>query len=147
MFCLNCGKELPDDAKFCSGCGKQIEAKEKEIINKVPVCSSCGEELIPGNKFCIKCGTPVNTPSITNISPPAETFVNITPEPKIQKEEEIKEIGVLSPGVGRVLFILGLLFSSVCLWAVPVVGGIGCIILCIIVIIQTIRKKNIKNNQ
>jgi len=59
MFCLNCGKELPDDAKFCSGCGKQIETKEKEIINTVPVCSSCGEKIITGNKFCIKCGNPV----------------------------------------------------------------------------------------
>jgi len=56
MFCLNCGKELPDDAKFCSGCGKQIETREKETINTLPLCSSCGEELIPGNKFCTKCG-------------------------------------------------------------------------------------------
>ena len=23
MFCPNCGKELPDGAKFCSGCGMQ----------------------------------------------------------------------------------------------------------------------------
>jgi len=59
MFCINCGKELPDDAKFCSGCGKQIEAKKEEIINTVPVCSYCGEELKPGNKFCIKCGHPI----------------------------------------------------------------------------------------
>ena len=24
VFCINCGKELPDDAKFCLKCGKQI---------------------------------------------------------------------------------------------------------------------------
>ncbi|MCL1849792.1 MAG: zinc ribbon domain-containing protein [Bacteroidetes bacterium] len=59
MFCINCGKKLPDDAKFCSGCGKRVETKEEKIINTVPICSSCGEELKPGNKFCIKCGQPV----------------------------------------------------------------------------------------
>jgi len=68
MFCLNCGKELPEDAKFCSGCGKQIEAKKEETINKGSVCSSCGEKLIQGNKFCFKCGTAINTAQgITNI--------------------------------------------------------------------------------
>ena len=24
MFCKNCGKELPDSAKFCSGCGTPV---------------------------------------------------------------------------------------------------------------------------
>jgi len=59
MFCINCGKELPDDAKFCSGCGKQIEVKKEETVNTVPVCSSCGEKLISGNKFCTKCGATI----------------------------------------------------------------------------------------
>lgn len=75
MFCINCGKNLPDDAKFCSGCGKQIETKEKEIINTVPLCPSCGEELKPDDKFCIKCGTVVNTARASNEiqEQPAET--------------------------------------------------------------------------
>ena len=24
MFCTHCGKELPDDARFCTGCGTPI---------------------------------------------------------------------------------------------------------------------------
>ena len=27
MFCPNCGKEIPDDSKFCLYCGKQLKAK------------------------------------------------------------------------------------------------------------------------
>ena len=30
MFCNNCGKELRDGAKFCSGCGTTIEADEQQ---------------------------------------------------------------------------------------------------------------------
>ena len=27
-FCMKCGKELPDDARFCSHCGARVEASE-----------------------------------------------------------------------------------------------------------------------
>lgn len=29
MFCPNCGKQLPDDAKFCGGCGNRLEAPQQ----------------------------------------------------------------------------------------------------------------------
>ena len=35
MFCPNCGKQLPDDARFCGGCGNQMEAPRKEPDVKV----------------------------------------------------------------------------------------------------------------
>lgn len=28
MFCVQCGKKLPDDAKFCSGCGAPVHNNE-----------------------------------------------------------------------------------------------------------------------
>lgn len=31
MYCETCGAELPDDAGFCSSCGKKIEKKHKNI--------------------------------------------------------------------------------------------------------------------
>lgn len=30
MFCPNCGNELPDDAKFCGGCGTKIETESSQ---------------------------------------------------------------------------------------------------------------------
>lgn len=35
MYCINCGKELPDDAKFCPGCGNKIGSKPKADV-KMP---------------------------------------------------------------------------------------------------------------
>jgi len=48
MKCLNCGKELKDDAKFCIGCGKQV-----------PRCPTCGKLLTRRVKFCASDGTPI----------------------------------------------------------------------------------------
>ena len=34
MFCYKCGKEIPDDASFCSACGTRIGGTEKEGLLK-----------------------------------------------------------------------------------------------------------------
>ncbi len=53
MFCSRCGKELADDARFCSKCGHPVK------VQKANVCTACGAELEEGTNFCRKCGTPV----------------------------------------------------------------------------------------
>jgi predicted nucleic acid-binding Zn ribbon protein len=56
MFCLQCGKQLPDDSKFCSGCGVEIVPVVEDP--KGFLCSSCGLKLEDDDKFCKNCGTP-----------------------------------------------------------------------------------------
>ena len=56
MFCPNCGKENPDDAKVCQECGKPKPAGA--LLYK---CDKCGwEPADPTNppKFCPECGDP-----------------------------------------------------------------------------------------
>lgn len=48
MKCKNCGKDLPEAAKFCLECGEKVE---QELV-----CSSCGTILPPDAKFCLECG-------------------------------------------------------------------------------------------
>lgn len=50
--CTNCGLSLPNDAKFCSGCGNKIDPSTK-------ICSNCGSELPNDAMFCFKCGCKV----------------------------------------------------------------------------------------
>ena len=38
-YCANCGKKLNEEAKFCSGCGKAVEATP--VLDK-PVASYSG---------------------------------------------------------------------------------------------------------
>ena len=50
MFCMNCGLELPEDAKFCRECAMPLTS-----------CVECGEDLPKRAKFCWKCGKPQRT--------------------------------------------------------------------------------------
>jgi hypothetical protein len=53
LACANCGKELPDDAKFCGDCGTTV------VQEKMPdCCANCFAELPEGVKFCLQCGKP-----------------------------------------------------------------------------------------
>ena len=40
MFCMNCGKELPDDANFCLKCGKPQNASALAEVEE-PVWETC----------------------------------------------------------------------------------------------------------
>src|SRR5580700_6325646 len=46
MECPSCHKVIPDDSKFCLGCGVALSAR----------CSSCGHANPVGAKFCLECG-------------------------------------------------------------------------------------------
>lgn len=74
--CPNCGKPVPENAKFCLECGTKIEQlSESEMIcpqcnqkttkgkfcmecgGKLQLtCPSCGKEAPAGAKFCLECG-------------------------------------------------------------------------------------------
>jgi len=53
MFCSNCGKELPENSKFCGGCGQRVEVKSEEIpvqnpvVQEVPVQEPAPVEEVP----------------------------------------------------------------------------------------------------
>ena len=45
MFCLQCGTQLPDSAKFCSGCGKNVVMPANSVSNNTVAKV---EEYLPG---------------------------------------------------------------------------------------------------
>lgn len=57
MICSHCGKELPDNAKFCDGCGsKVIKDNRKVHENRCRYCNA----IIPSNaSVCPYCGNEV----------------------------------------------------------------------------------------
>lgn len=76
MFCPKCGKQLPDGAKFCSGCGSVLSAPKTELPKPRPEQSPVqrgpegqrpppGRVAAPGNKgilgrgngVCPNCGS------------------------------------------------------------------------------------------
>ncbi len=64
MTCHACGRALPEDARFCSGCGVAVAR----------TCAACGAELEAGDRFCRRCGTPTDRADDASVltSPPRE---------------------------------------------------------------------------
>ena len=70
-YCTNCGKQLEDDAKFCSVCGKAVnidestEMKKKvEYNEKIFRCPSCGKMLSVFEVKCPACGYEIRDASV-----------------------------------------------------------------------------------
>lgn len=63
-FCINCGKELTDGAKFCAVCGikvdsfstSQVEQRKTVYDGEVHKCPNCGEILDAYESVCEHCG-------------------------------------------------------------------------------------------
>ena len=55
MFCMNCGLELPEDAKFCRKCASPLTS-----------CPECGEELPHDARYCWKCGNSLTSAEVSS---------------------------------------------------------------------------------
>lgn len=58
-FCMNCGQQLPEEAKFCSGCGTatgqfKLETTQRKTVyeGELHKCPNCGELI---NSFVTVC--------------------------------------------------------------------------------------------
>lgn len=85
-YCMNCGKQLPDDAKFCVSCGMQVKTetppqsqnKRKVEQGTLYKCPNCGEALASLTDVCPACGYEVrNTKSSDAISEFSEKFADL----------------------------------------------------------------------
>lgn len=62
-ICVVCGTANATDAKFCAGCGKNIESLNDNNFglvnpdeNKIRFCPKCGSEIKNVSTFCGQCG-------------------------------------------------------------------------------------------
>lgn len=61
-FCIECGRKLVDDAKFCDNCGRSVQKPHQEqkretvFAGELHKCPSCGEMLKAFLSVCPLCG-------------------------------------------------------------------------------------------
>ena len=62
-YCLHCGKQLPDEANFCAGCGTKVGAESTKSSQRTTTfdgeihkCPHCGEVLKSFASVCPACG-------------------------------------------------------------------------------------------
>jgi len=52
MFCIKCGKELSQEARFCAYCGQAVQKPEPVVM----LCPNCGREFDEDKIYCETCG-------------------------------------------------------------------------------------------
>ncbi|MDR2596774.1 MAG: zinc-ribbon domain-containing protein [Treponema sp.] len=91
MFCLQCGNELKDGAKFCAKCGCAVPTETAQTVPIEKRCASCGTVLKDGVKFCPKCGCAVSA-DVSAVSPPPVAMQQqaAVPPPKTSEPQKKK---------------------------------------------------------
>ncbi|MGN1403386.1 MAG: zinc ribbon domain-containing protein [Ruminococcus sp.] len=57
--CPTCGKEVPEQYKFCTSCGTKVDDTDTPVSSPEKTCPVCGKTVPAQNKFCTNCGTKV----------------------------------------------------------------------------------------
>lgn len=73
-YCMNCGQQLPDGAKFCANCGKVVGASQNETTEQrktvyegeIHKCPNCGEILSSLAVICPSCGYEIRGSKASN---------------------------------------------------------------------------------
>lgn len=74
VTCTNCNANIPLGTKFCTECGKTVEANDNINSNEpdLKLCPNCNTGISPEKKFCTSCGesfeekTESNNPILKN---------------------------------------------------------------------------------
>lgn len=116
-FCSNCGKEIENDAKFCSGCGSPCNTAKSDVQGQRKIkyegeihkCPQCGEVLDSFTTICPSCGYELRGSSTTNAVKEFAAKLD-TAKTEYQKESIIRSFPI--PNTKEDIFEFMILASS-----------------------------------
>ncbi len=71
-FCMNCGQQLPEEAKFCAGCGTAVNVINQNTQRKtvyegeIHKCPNCGDIIGAYEPVCKSCGYEIRDRKASN---------------------------------------------------------------------------------
>lgn len=71
-FCINCGQELAEGAKFCANCGSAVNdgnstnQRKTTYEGEIRKCPNCGEVLQSMTAICPSCGHEINSAKLSS---------------------------------------------------------------------------------
>jgi len=103
MFCPNCGANVQDGSRFCSGCGKPFTQS---------VCSNCGSQLKPDANFCPSCGANVKNGGQTAPASPSATAATTGGVASDFRELMPGEVVVMDTGFFPITYVKNMMSST-----------------------------------
>ena len=100
MYCSKCGKKLPDNAKFCSGCGnkiKQLVKEEKLEVKEEPKVEEKKEEIKEEVKEEIVEKETVKEDKKVEEKPEVEEKKEVEEKPEVKEEPKVEETPKVEP--------------------------------------------------
>ena len=98
-YCMNCGKQLPDDAKFCVDCGAPVREesakKRVEQAGTIYKCPNCGEVLESMTAICPSCGYEIrNVKAVSSVQSFSDKLAAIEAEemPETDNNSVLKKV-------------------------------------------------------
>ncbi len=110
MFCLSCGKEISDGAKFCSFCGVQQEDAESVKM----YCAKCHKEFDTEMIFCDECGMKLSPKGHHGTTQPEAPPFN---KQRSNKKQKPMEIGLASIYHGNKAIGMAMFSGTIYLYA------------------------------
>jgi RNA polymerase subunit RPABC4/transcription elongation factor Spt4 len=116
MFCLQCGNEVKDGAKFCAKCGCAVPAAgvPTATVQAASVekrCASCGTVLKDGVKFCPKCGGAISA-DVSPVPPPPSAIQQQMEEKRMMSKLLLIAI-IVAPLLLVGFYITGTILSNI----------------------------------
>lgn len=117
MYCRKCGKENPEVAKFCGGCGASLTGLVETVplVSSQAICPNCHAPVKSDDSFCEKCGTSTDSHAAGAYSPTDTqkcsasnaSYQKVEKAPEKSPYKSLKTAGICFIILGIVLGLVG----------------------------------------
>lgn len=108
MLCKGCGKEIPENYKYCPNCGAQAE--QQNVVNNTKVCPDCGKEFTEDRFFCDSCGgklEPIKPKPKPEPKPKPKPEPKPEPKPKPKKKKKALPVIIIIIILFIIIYFIG----------------------------------------
>lgn len=129
MFCVHCGAQQEDGAKFCTSCGMPLDTEEQKPEKQNVFCVHCGAQQEGDSRFCTSCGKPLDTEAPQAAPQPQEGPVAVEAPPAPKQ---------VNPLVAKLKALPKWVYAAV-------VGGIAVIVAAILIVVNITSTINLND--
>lgn len=114
MKCSKCGKEIPEEYRFCCFCGADLSERH---------CVRCGQTVVPDALFCCNCGHALLSEAASVVEPAGTVVPEVSASPVSDKKEVRPKPRAKIWMLAIALLTFALMVAAVVLWGAALEWG------------------------